>query len=98
MQNINLAKGTDHTKRIVNDHRWTFIESFQTATPITTAVRAQGGHVALELPGGNAYWNETPIQTWMNEFKIQTYRSMVACMDFWPSLAHMLEHVCSKPG
>ena len=69
---MSIVKGTNCTKEIVNDRRWVFIESFQVATPIIRAVRSQGGDAALELPGGNAYWNESPIQTWMNEFKIAT--------------------------
>ena len=72
LQQVNIARGDDTTKNIINDHQEQFTDHFYCIDPITKAVRKQGGKVALELPSTNNYWSGTLVTKWIAKFDLQT--------------------------
>ena len=72
LQQVNIARGDDTTKNIINNHQQQFTEHFSCIVPITKAVRKQGGKVALELPSSNRYWRGTLVTKWIAKFDLQT--------------------------
>ena len=72
LQPLNIAKGDDNTRNLINRHQEQFMDHFYFTEPITLAVRNQGGKVSLELPVNNAYWKGTLITKWISKFDLHT--------------------------
>ena len=73
LQPLNIARGSEATKILINNHQEQFMDHFSCTEPIAQAVRNLGGKVTFELPSTNCYWKGTLITNWIHKLCLQAF-------------------------